>query len=531
MTPYSEPESEELKIPARPRQLLSWKVSLLVFGLLTAVVLAVFFWQLNRVKTGFRRQALSYSKMVAGIIEENLRNSLMAGKVIDETLGIFLYNSAKFTHYLDEIEPFSEDELSSLARESGLAGITIVHPDTVVSGPADWLPMEPDCFNSRAAVDYISGSELAILVFSSGSGGTNSSSCLIVGLNVQRVRALKQKTGLPAMLQTLSSLPGISYIRLELSDSDSPPVVRLVDKGEHPVAETSLHTQSGLLVVGFDARQYRGRVLELQEQFIFFGVLLLLLGAGSSWLFYRYQREDLQRTRDFERLMARNHEEASMGRATATIAHEIRNPLNAINIGLQRLVMESFNLSSEQEQMLYSMRESVKRTESIISRLQRFSRPLQPELHPVRIDQLLEQTLNVYKGVCRQQSIQVKSNIDLPREVMGDRDLLGELLDNLVKNSIEAQPNGGFLSLRLVQEKDKASLTISNGGFVLDSDQVNKMTEPYFTTKTRGTGLGLALSKRIVEAHSGSLTVRTKNDADEVTIMVMLPINHTGSKS
>lgn len=508
-----------------PYPLLSWKINLILFGLLVAIVLAVFFWQLSRVRTGFQGQALSYSRMVAGIIEENLRNSLLAGEVIDETVRIFLYNSGKFVHYLESIEPFNVDELASFAKESGLAGITVVRPSAMVSGPPDWLPSKPDCSQTANSVNYSYESGLATLSYSTGVGSDSLISCLVVGLDVHRVTTLREKTGLPSLLATLSSLPGVSYVRIEKGGQSASPVILPAGDQENPVAQTSLQTQAGLLVVGLDARQYVLRVAELQKQFVLFGVLLLILGTGSSWLIYRYQKQDLQRTRDFERTMARQHEEAAMGRATATIAHEIRNPLNAINIGLQRLAMESYNLSGEQEQLLYSMRESVKRTENIISRLQRFTRQLEPESDPVRFDKLVGQALKLYEGLCERQSIQVESRIDLSYPVTGDQDLLGELLDNLVKNSVEAQPDGGFLSVTLRRYQDRAQLILSNGGFNLAEDEINKMMEPYFTTKAKGTGMGLPLCHRIVEAHSGSLDIRKGQERGTITIEVQLPLH------
>jgi len=507
-----------------PYPLLSWKINLILFGLLVAIVLAVFFWQLSRVKISFRGQALSYSRMVAGIIEENLQNSLMSGQVIDETVRIFLNNSGKFVHYLESIEPFTVDELASFAKESGLAGITVVSPSGIVSGPQGWLPFTPDCNQTPNQVNYSYKSGLATLMYSKDAQSDADGSCLIVGLDVQRVKTLRQKTGLESILTTLSSLPGISYVRIEQEGTAADPVILPEGDNTSPVAQTSLQTQAGFLIVGLDANQYLTRVAELQKQFVLFGVLLLILGMTSSWLMYRYQKEDLQRTRDFERLMARQHEEAAMGRATATIAHEIRNPLNAINIGLQRLVMESYNLSGEQEQLLYSMRESVKRTENIITRLQRFTRPLQLDLQPVNLDKLLVQTLKVYGGLCKQQSIEVKSKIDPVTTITGDKDLVGELLENLIKNAIEAQPDSGFISVNLSKDGNRALLVISNGGFALAEDEITKMSEPYFTTKTRGTGLGLALAQRIVQVHSGELKIRNQQERGIITVEVRLPL-------
>ncbi len=523
MTGWLRQEQFDDETSSIPNHILSWKINLLLFGLLVLVVLAGFFWQLKRINGGFRSQVLSHSQMVAGIIEEKLQNSLLASQVIDETLQIFLFNSGKFVDYLDTIEPFNKTELASFAKESGLAGITILRSSGVSVTSADWLPVETNCNQKKEEVNYFPQSGLATLVYSKNEVSASKPSCLIVGIDVHRVQEFRQKSALTTLLSNLSALPGISYVKIEKDISDRDTDIQLVT-GEHGlVAETRLSTRAGLLIVGLTADQYGNRVDELQKQFFLFAILLLTLGTGSSWLLYRYQMADINRTQRFERTMARQQEEAAMGRATATIAHEIRNPLNAINIGLQRLVMESYNLSGEQEQLLYSMRESVKRTESIISRLQSFTRPLTLESRQVQFSTLLDHVLEVYKPLCRQQSIQVESDICPSVVVNGDPDLIGELLDNLIKNSVEAQPNGGFLSVALSESENQALLVVKNGGFSLPEEMISKMTEPYFTTKTRGTGLGLALVKRIVDLHQGKIDTRKGTENDSLIIEVSLP--------
>ena len=142
---------------------------------------------------------------------------------------------------------------------------------------------------------------------------------------------------------------------------------------------------------------------------------------------------------------------------------------------------------------------------------------------PMRLDTLLSQTATLYEEVCKQQSIKFDMEIDFTESIAGDRDLLGEMFDNLMKNSIEAQPQGGFLSVSLSALSDQALIRIENGGFTLSRDMIDKMMKPYFTTKARGTGLGLALVKRIIELHQGTITIEKGKENDSVAIEVLLP--------
>jgi signal transduction histidine kinase len=279
-----------------------------------------------------------------------------------------------------------------------------------------------------------------------------------------------------------------------------------------------------MLVVGLDAQHFIQRRTSLKHQFIFFCILLLAIGFSFSWLLYRYQKLDLERTRKFERMMAREHEAATLGRATATIAHEVRNPLNAINMGLQRLTLESDNLKPEQENLIRAMQEAVYRTSTIVTELQRFTRDLQPKRELVDFDCLLQRQITLYQTMCDRQRIDVRTGNIQPVRLAGDPELLAELVENILKNSVEAQPGGGFIHISLIKGPETCVLRVSNSGFHLDREQAERMGAPYFTTKTRGTGLGLALCRRIAEAHGGKLYIEPEPDRETVTIQVVLPL-------
>ncbi len=520
------PDGNKLAALRPGTRFLSWRVNLLVFGLLIIIVLAVFFFQLSRIQSSFQHKAIERSQMVIGVIQENVNNAILAGEVIDETINTFLASSAAFAAYLDTISPFNRDELTAFAQEAGLAGITVVRDDVPpISGPVDWLSGAVDCKQSAESEKVNRTHGLAVFSHHFAQTSSNASGCLLVGLNVTKIEQLRQQTGLKAQMLAVSRLSGIRYVHLEDSSSsgqDNKPKVKLLTDSLGTVAETRLSSEVGTLVVGIEADRFVYRRGELRKQFFFFAVLLCLLGGFFSWLLKRYQSMDLEKSREFERMLARQHEEAALGRATASIAHEVRNPLNAINMGLQRLLLESDNLTKDQEKLLVSMREATKRTDSIISRLKRFARDLQPNLQEVHFDQLLEKTVHLYDGLAKEHQITIKADIKCSRPVAGDPDLLGELLENLVKNSLESET--GFVSISLNQKGTQAELQLVNEGFYLSDQELAKMAEPYFTTKTRGTGLGLALCKRIVQAHSGRLLITRGVESETVEITVLLPL-------
>jgi len=513
----------------RHLSLPSWGMNLAGFGVLIALVLAVFFWQLTAIDQDLHRNTLGRSRMMAAIIEENLFNAALSQETIDRVVTSFLRDKARFIDYLYTIDPLQPEELTALARETGLLGIDLVETgDTVIAGPADWLPLEQACTLPPNQVHYDPDQQTAVLIYP----GTNKAiRCIRIGLEASAIVQLRNKTSLPVLLATLSRLPGIHYVRLEQSPVTNPAdPVGLVTHDGKKTAEAQLPTPMGTLVVGLDATNHLRRLEELHRQFLLFSALLLLLGLFFSWLLYRYQQADLKRTRTFERLLAKEHEAAALGRATATIAHEVRNPLNAINMGLQRLTLESPVLSGEQRELISAMTEAVRRAGTIISELQRFTRKLQPLVQPVDPGQILRQILPLYQSRCLAQQIKLTIKPTFNGTIDADPELLSELVENLLKNSIEAQPGGGFIEIAITPVPQGIRFAITNGGCTLSLEELGRLGEPYFTTKTRGTGLGLALCRRIAEAHDGDLSFQADPAQQCLTVAVTLTRTATGHR-
>lgn len=498
----------------------SWALNLIGFGLLITLVLAVFFWQMTTIDRDLQRNTIGRSQMIAAIIEEHLANAALARTTIDGVVTTFLRDKVRFVDYLNTIDPLQAEELTALARETGLIGIGVVGQDgTTIVGPAEWRTQAQPCSLARDRVHYDrDGTGLFI-----GESGNEAVRCIEVGLNAEAIIRLQEKTALPTLLANLSRLPGIRDIHMAPDAQPTGETVRLIDEQGRWTAETKLPMPSGTLIISLDASQHFHRVTLLRRQFLLFSALLLALGLFFSWFLYRMQQADLNRTRTFERLLAREHEAAALGRATATIAHEVRNPLNAISMGLQRLRLESMHFDASQQQLVGAMQEAVNRASSIIGELQRFTRTLSPRRQPVDPAQLIQQILALYHQRCLDQEINVVCTGGLHTRIDADPDLLAELLENLLKNSIEAQPTGGFVHITMEEVLDNLKMTMTNGGCTVSADEETRLGEPYFTTKTRGTGLGLALCRRIAEAHGGRLEIIVDGLRHQFTVDLTLP--------
>ena len=516
MSPTPQPDK-----PAN-RSLPSWLINLLGFGVLIGLVLAVFFYQMHGINNSLEKNALERSRMVATIIEENLANATLALTTIDEIVTTLLRDKAEFIAYLDSISHLQQAELTALSRETGLLGISLHRPDkSRVSGPEGWLPDPFPCTTTSYTLHY---SKNSVLFEEDFSAGRSDLSCVLTGLNAAAITELRNKTSLPQLLSSLSSLPDIQTVELIEEQNDNlESSVQLITDQLPAIAQTRFPTSLGTIVVSIDAHQFLQRRDRLRQHFFFFAALLLALGLFFSWLLYRFQQKNLKQAREFEQILGREHEAAALGRTTATIAHEIRNPLNAINMGLQRLQLESDNLEAEQKDMITAMGAAVQRTTGIVAELQRFTRPLQPARASVNLNRQLHQLLTLYEPQIKRQHLQVALEGVDQVALSADQDLLNELLENIIKNAIEAQPDKGDILLRLSASQNTVQLGITNSGFDLSPKEASRIGEPYFTTKTRGTGLGLALSKRIAKAHGGSLEIIPDFENRKLTVLLSLP--------
>lgn len=462
--------------------------------------------------------------MVATLIEKNMANNALTQATIDEIVSSFLLDKAKFIDYLNNVAPLSTEELTELAKETGLLQITVsAHATQASSSPkADIgnVRCEPP-FNK---VRYLHEQQVGYLNYSA---TQSTKECISIILDAESIFSLREETSLANMLQVFSNLPGIHEVKLSsegVAESKHRSIT-LRRVNQLMVAEAQLSTQWGHLSVMLDASNFERRQQQLRKQFILFTTLLFALGTLFSWLLYQYQQADIHRTRSYEQTIAKEQEAAALGRATATIAHEVRNPLNAIGMGLQRLQLESDNLDDEELQLIQAMGQAVQRASTIISELQRFTRPLVPDKTNIKPAQLIDQLLTLYQQQLKSQRISLSTDYTYTGSIEADRNLLNECMENLLKNSIEAQPEGGTIKIRLFQERAMVGIVITNKGFTLPQDQWRRLATPYFTTKANGNGLGLALVNKIIEAHDGKLSLLPDATKQQLTVQMLLPVS------
>ncbi|AFL75784.1 sensor histidine kinase [Thiocystis violascens] len=484
-----------------------WLGHLLVFGLLFALVLGWFFVQTRQAQQVFLDDAGAHARLLTDAVILHARGALLAERVTADILTRFLGNSARFVLYLDDVAPFRADELAAFTAEAGLSVIRVVRADGAVQGPADWQPGEPlDCDRLDRLIRLTTAHTILFGVADARGG------CVLVGLDSRHTEALEAAIGLPRALGSVADLPGVVNVRLEgephveAATVAEPPRIAMRELADGlVVAEASAPVAGARLLLDLDAGPLLAMRARLWRQFLGFVLVLGLAGGIGAWILHRHQRAHERQLLDYERLLSRQREEAGLGRAAAAIAHEIRNPLNVMAMGLQRLQLEAEELHDEHRRLLDLVRQALRRANGTVGGLLDYARPLRPRRERIALDILVAEQLGLYRPHLAPEVIAL--DLQPATWASGDPDLLRQVLDNLLRNALEAAGDAGALEIRVWSGEDGAHLCVANDGLELDTREVECILEPWFTTRATGNGLGLAISQRIVIAHGGRLTL------------------------
>ena len=508
------------------RRLPLWMANLFVFAFLFCAVMAYFLWQVHEAKKDFLEHVREHAVLVAEVVQLSARGSVLSKKAAEEIMEAFLGNTARFVDYLDRVEPFSQEELAAFSEEAGLMGIRIQRAGKEhVEGPPGWLRKPPSDCRPDSKLEHDAGEHLYLFSFSKEA----EPECITVGITDARIRIMQEQLGLENVIRTIAGIPQVSYVELKKPPTDrkgkpGKPTVTFIDKGEVRVAEARLPLEEKELVVALDADYLHRAIGRLWRDFFLFSAALASLGVVLSLILHRYQASHLMQVRQFERQLASERENASLGRSAAAIAHEIRNPLNALGIGLQRLRIEGEEIADDHRHLIDLMLGSVKRANASVEGLLRYARPQKVSKRAMRLDLLAEDMLHIYAAHAGESGIKVSQTITFRESISADPDLLGQVAENLLKNAIEAQPEGGFIQLTVERKNEEACFRVKNGGFALKPEEADRIFNPYFTTKADGTGLGLTISRRIVEAHGGHMEAGVpKTGVVEISVCLPAP--------
>ncbi len=234
---------------------------------------------------------------------------------------------------------------------------------------------------------------------------------------------------------------------------------------------------------------------------------LLLILAGLA---YRESRRSAFLGLHIER---RRHL-AGLGEMAAILAHEIRNPV-AVARGYAQLLLE--RMDYEKDQAVRMPAEAVlKETERLgrlVEQLLSYARPHTPAMVSLDLSQIVKETAEIHAGMAAEKNIGIIcEGIELPVKMTGDKDMLSRLLGNLVRNAIQASPPGGAVVMQVRKVVGRLEVRVIDQGPGVSDELAERIFEPFFTTTSDGSGLGLAVARRLAEEHGGTLTMENSRE-------------------
>ncbi len=232
--------------------------------------------------------------------------------------------------------------------------------------------------------------------------------------------------------------------------------------------------------------------------------------------------QDLSQVKSLEEELRRSERLAALGKMAAGVAHELRNPLSSIK-GLAILLKSRFQEKSSYQETADILVQEVERLNRSIGELLDYARPQKLNKDNIRPEEVVHKAMSLIRMDAESMGVRVNIHMedDLP-SLPADQDKLNQVFLNLFLNSIQAMEQGGQLDIEVTAQGRNVLFTVKDTGCGVSKEDLPRIFDPYFTTKPEGTGLGLAMSMKIVEEHGGTMTFHSEPDVG-TTVVVTLP--------
>lgn len=224
---------------------------------------------------------------------------------------------------------------------------------------------------------------------------------------------------------------------------------------------------------------------------------------------------------------------AALGKLVAGVAHEVKTPLAIIKTRLQILKRNFDKFCSGGDNASFDMiLKEIDRLTNLVNRLLYFSRPIRNKMIPIQLNNIIEQAISMISDRTEKDKIRVFKNYSQNLPVIClDPYAFEQVVLNILINSLDSMPNGGILkvSTLLIEEKNKIKVIIEDTGSGIPDDIIDKIFDPFFSTKDKGLGLGLFISKEIIKSHNGNIIIKNSDSCGTIC-EIILPIDNISGK-
>jgi signal transduction histidine kinase len=371
---------------------------------------------------------------------------------------------------------------------------------------------------------------------------------IVVTVDATEIAALEKPVSLESLLEEITTgSPEIAYTVFEHADgrlafgeapADAPasPGERSLTVAGRPVLEFAIDVplaggETARLRLGMrldNVRSVERRMGLRLVASVAAASGLVALAFGLAGLRRRYGVLSDKHARAEEALRRRDRL-AAMGELASTVAHEVRNPLNAVGMTAQRLKREFLGATpasaaerQELEELLSVMTSETHRIDRIVQQFLEYARPPRLAPEPVDLGALVDDVAGRARSRAESRGVRLEVEAGAPGTALVDPAQLRQALDNLVRNAVEATPEGGRVTLAARRESGGHAVEVRDTGRGIEPDHLPRIFDLYFTTKADGTGVGLAVTQQIVTAHGGTIEVDSRPGAG-TTMTVHLP--------
>ncbi|WP_028579151.1 two-component system sensor histidine kinase NtrB [Desulfogranum japonicum] len=277
-------------------------------------------------------------------------------------------------------------------------------------------------------------------------------------------------------------------------------------------------------------KEHKERELAVHFQgndFVLFCRSISILDSEQRYMGEVLLLSDVSEMKLLEQKMRENERLAAIGKMAGGVAHEVRNPLSSIK-GLALLLKNKFSPGSKEQDTADLLIQETERMNRTITEMLSLTRPMTLHREVLYIGPLLTKSLDFLRTECLSRGVHVKLEVEenLPA-VLGDRDRLNQVFMNIFLNSLQAMEDGGqlnvsaFFTFRAVP---KLVISIQDTGEGMDKETLDQVFYPYFTTKKHGTGIGLAITQKIMADHNGDITIESQQGKGTL-VNLILPVS------
>ena len=292
----------------------------------------------------------------------------------------------------------------------------------------------------------------------------------------------------------------------------------------------------GIVKIGLDRGSMDKIIAENRQNIFVFMIFVVIIAILSMWLLYHDQNKHLSGIIEMERRLEKAERLSSLGQLAAGVAHEIRNPLNAISMATQRLKMDFVpadqSKADEFRNLSGVIRDEIKRLNGIIEEFLSFSKSRRLQLSDFSVIEVLQKIVSLVREEASTRGITIETQWRLEKSIIPmDVNKLQQSFLNLIKNALESMPADGKITITVDKEgKNYIVVSISDTGCGMTAEEIEKIFSPEYTTKEKGVGLGIPLASEIIRGHGGEIRVISRKGGG-TTFEVVLPRERLNEKS